>query len=355
MVKYRLAQEKDYERINNFHNCIYKSNRTLKQFYWEFNNCPFGKSIYVIAEDEGEIVGTNCVIPIDLVTSDKTIIRSGKSEDTLVDPKYRGQNIFYNIYDFLFEKCRENGIQVIWGFTSAKKPFKKLGFSIPFDHQQSLAVNNIWRSYKYLSSLNIKNKILDKVKIFGLCSLSKINVIGRLQSKLTGYRITIDEKIIEGVDKIIDSNLSTLEASFSILQNSEFQEWRIYQNPNYYKIHTYGFYDDSDKLNALIVLNSHPDKIAFINQSSFSNNLNKEEKIKIIQFVARKMFDSGIHLIRNWHFGTNALNTQEIQNYNDARYTILNKGIGFVWKELEHINYEPEAFYLSRISTQGVI
>jgi len=195
MVKYRLAQEEDYELINDFHNRIYNSSRTLEQFYWEFNNCPFGKSIYVIAEDRGEIIGTNCVIPIDLVTSDKKIIRSGKSEDTLVDPKYRGQKIFYKIYDFLFEKCRENGIQIIWGFTSAKKPFKRLGFSIPFDHQQSLVVNNIWNSYKYLSSLNNKNKILDKVKIFGFCSLSKIKVIGRLQSKLVRYRITIDEKI----------------------------------------------------------------------------------------------------------------------------------------------------------------
>jgi|SaaInlV_120m_DNA_4_1040238.scaffolds.fasta_scaffold07217_2 GNAT superfamily N-acetyltransferase len=355
MVKYRLAQEEDYELINDFHNRIYNSSRTLEQFYWEFNNCPFGKSIYVIAEDRGEIIGTNCVIPIDLVTSDKKIIRSGKSEDTLVDPKYRGQKIFYKIYDFLFEKCRENGIQIIWGFTSAKKPFKRLGFSIPFDHQQSLVVNNIWNSYKYLSSLNNKNKILDKVKIFGFCSLSKIKVIGRLQSKLVRYRITIDEKIIEGVDKIIDSNLSTLESSFSILQNSEFQEWRIYRNPNYYKIHTYGFYDNSDKLKALIVLNSHPNKVAYINQSSFYNNLDNEEKTKILQFVTRKMFDSGIHLIRNWHFNTNTINSQEIDVYNDARYTILNRGIGFVWKELERINYKPEAFYLSRISTQGVI
>jgi len=236
-----------------------------------------------------------------------------------------------------------------------KKTFKRLGFSIPFDHQQSLVVNNIWNSYKYLSSLNNKNKILDKVKIFGFCSLSKIKVIGRLQSKLVRYRITIDEKIIEGVDKIIDSNLSTLESSFSILQNSEFQEWRIYRNPNYYKIHTYGFYDNSDKLKALIVLNSHPNKVAYINQSSFYNNLDNEEKTKILQFVTRKMFDSGIHLIRNWHFNTNTINSQEIDVYNDARYTILNRGIGFVWKELERINYKPEAFYLSRISTQGVI
>lgn len=355
MVNYRLAQEDDYEEINNFHNRLYNSNRILKQFYWEFNNCPFGKSIYVIAEDDGKIIGTNCVIPIDLITADNKIIKSGKSEDTLVDPNYRGQKIFFKIYDFLFEKCKEAGIQVIWGFTSAKKPFEKLGFSVPFDHQQSLIVNNVWNSYKYIESLNSKNKIIDKAKIFGLCSLSKVKTFGILNSKLEGFRITRDEKITEGVDELINSNLTSLESSFSILQNSAFQNWRIYENPNYYKVHTFGFYDNSDKLKALIVLNSHQNNVAYVIQSSFYNDLSNKVKKEILQFVTKSMFDSGIHLIRNWNFNTNTINKQEIDVYNNAQYTILNRGIGFVWKELDSIKYNPEAFYLSRISTQGVI
>ena len=85
MVTYRLATPDDYEKINSFYNRIYQSNRTIEQFLWEFNDGPFGRSIYVIAEDNGKIVGTNCVIPIELVTSNNRIIRSGKSEDTLVE------------------------------------------------------------------------------------------------------------------------------------------------------------------------------------------------------------------------------------------------------------------------------
>jgi len=355
MVNYRLAQEEDYEKINNLHNRLYNSNRSLKQFYWEFNNCPFGKSIYVIAEDDGKIIGTNCVIPIDLITADSKIIKSGKSEDTLVDPNYRGQKVFYKIYDFLFEKCKAAGIQVIWGFTSAKKPFKKLGFSIPFDHQQSLIVKSVWNSYKYLESLNNKNKIIDKAKIFGLCSLSKVKTFGILNSKLDGFRITRDENITKGVDELINSNLTSLESSFSILQNSAFQNWRIYENPNYYKVHTFGFYDNSDKLKALIVLNSRQNNVAYVIQSSFYYDLNNKIKKEILQFVTKSMFDSGIHLIRNWNFNTNAINKQEMDVFNNAQYTILNRGIGFVWKELYSIKCNPESFYLSRISTQGVI
>ena len=98
MVTYRLATAADYENINVFHNRIDKPNRSIEQFYWEFRDSPNGPSIYVIAEDGNQIVGTNCVIPISLIDSNGKVYKSGKSEDTLVDPNYRGQNIFNTIH-----------------------------------------------------------------------------------------------------------------------------------------------------------------------------------------------------------------------------------------------------------------
>lgn len=356
MVKYRLATEKDYQNINDFHNRIYKSNRTIEEFYWEFHNCPFGNSIYVVAEDSDKIIGTNCVIPIDLISSENKIIRSGKSEDTLVDPLYRGKKIFYHIYQFLFKECEKRGIKVIWGFTSAKKPFKNLGFSIPFDHQQSLAVNDIWNSYKYLSGLNKNNKVKDKIKILGLSFFSKIKLIWNSPSKvLDQYHIRENQKIIEEVDKLIYSNLNVLNSSFAIHQNSAFQTWRIYQNPNYYKTHTFGFYDANDNLKSLIVLNSHQNKVAYVCQSSFHPELNDTATEAMIRYITRKMFDQGIYLIRNWQFDNNILNSQEIKRYVNANHTHLKRGISFVWKELDNIDITPSMFFLSRISTQGVI
>ena len=93
MIRYRLAAEEDYKKINDFYNRIRSSNRSIDQFYWEFHNLPFGKSVYVIAEDEEKIIATNCIIPIELIYDNHQIIRSGKSEDTLADPTYRGKNI----------------------------------------------------------------------------------------------------------------------------------------------------------------------------------------------------------------------------------------------------------------------
>ena len=355
MVKYRLANENDYERINAFYNRIYKSKRTIEQFLWEFRDCPFGKSIYVIAEDGDKIIGTNCVIPIDLIGANKQIIKSGKSEDTLVDPAYRGQQIFYKIYEYLFEKCIEANIQVIWGFTSAKKPFEKLGFEVPFEHEQTLAVNNIGKSYKFLTSLNPKNKTIDKLKILGLCIFSKLKTVAKINRQNSTYKIEENRDVVLGVDELIFNNQNFTSSLFAINQTPDFQNWRIYQNPNYYKVHTFSVYSDTKDLIALVVFNSHANRVAYVCQTTFHPDLKMDEKVRILKSVSHMLFKSGIVLIRNWVFNTNAVNKQEVTIQNQSGYLHIERGIGLVWKKLDILDIEPSDFYLSRIATQGVI
>lgn len=355
MVKYRLAEEIDYERINAFHNRIYKKSRTIDQFLWEFRDCPFGKSIYVIAEDNEKIIGTNCVIPIDLIGANKEIIKSGKSEDTLVDPEYRGQKIFYKIYEFLFEKCREANIQVIWGFTSAKKPFENLGFEVPFEHEQSLAVKNVWKSYTFLSSLNPKNKFSDKVKILGLSIISKVNTLGKINQQNIAYRIEENSAVISGVSELIFKCQTSSKSLFAINQTPEYQDWRIYKNPNYYQVHTYSAYSPKGELVALIIFNSHSNRVAYVCQSTFHPDLTEIEKTKILQSVTQMLFKAGIVLVRNWIFNNNHLNIEEAAIQEHAGYMHLKRGIGLVWKKLDAVDIDPADFYLSRIATQGVI
>lgn len=356
MVVYRLATANDYENINNFHNRIYQKNRTMDQFLWEFHDCPFGKSIYVIATDGDKVVGTNCVIPIVVTNATGELILTGKSEDTLVDPAYRGQNIFNNIYDYLFEQCSNEGIKFIWGYTSAKKPFQKIGFTIPFDQQQSLIVNGIVDSYRYLSTLNPQNKLKQKAQILALCILSKIKswkgffAVQKPQSK-----IVADKKITHQTSDLIAASCSNNPELFYILQNKEFQQWRIYDNPNFHKVHTYSAFDSTEKLVALIVLNSYPNGVAYIIQSSFDAAISDKEKVRILKYAYKSLFNQGIKLIRNWHFDSNPINREEIDVFKKANFVLLKKGVGFVWKEIDTTTLNPNNFLLSRISTQGVI
>ena len=356
MIRFRQAEEKDYNSINDFYNRINSSKRSIEQFTWQFHNCPYGPSIYIIGEDEDKIVGTNCVIPIELVTSENKTILTGKSEDTLVDPAYRGQNIFFNLYQVLFEACKENGIKVVWGFTSAYKPFKKLGFRIPYIHQQGLAVNKIFPSYNYLSQLNKKNNLVSRAKILGLCIYSKLKfAISFHSTNIKEYRISIQEEILDNVDSLIQTNLISNRGSFAINQSPDFQKWRIYDNPNYHRVHTYGFYDDNQILKGLIIFNSHPNKAVYISQSTFHSDLSSKVVSAMINYATHKMFQQGITFIRNWHFDHNHYNKSEIGNYHNAGYIVIRRGIGMVWKELDGFELNPDGFHLSRIATQGVI
>src|SRR4051812_17922909 len=113
-ITYRLANANDIDPINALYNRVYGRNRTKEEFNWEFNSAPAGKAIYVIALDNEKVIGTQCAIPYFLVNGKGDEILSAKSEDTLVDPDYRGGNIFEKMYGLLTEESKKAGIQLIW-------------------------------------------------------------------------------------------------------------------------------------------------------------------------------------------------------------------------------------------------
>jgi hypothetical protein len=169
------------------------------------------------------------------------------------------------------------------------------------------------------------------------------------------FKIIVDEKVTNNVNDLVGSNTGNDPTIFYISQTKEFQEWRIYDNPNYEDIHTYSVYDQADNRLALIVLNSHKNGVAYIIQSNFSVVLSESDKVKILRFVVKSMFHKGIGLIRNWNFNSNQANKIENILFKKAKFILLNKGIGFVWKELDSIQFGPNSLFLSRISTEGTI
>lgn len=353
MVTYRLATENDYVKINDFYNRIYGKSRTIEQFRWEFHDAPAGNSVYVVAEDGGRIVGTNCVIPMELKTCNDRTIRSGKSEDTLVDPEYRGQNIFNAIYEFLFEECRKQSIEVIWGFTAAKKPFTKLGFEIPFDNGQTLAVGKVFAAYTFLSALNPKNTTKDKMKILGLCVMSRLKALRHS----FGYASVLRKFELDEANKAVDYNGLLHEINggtgFFISQNSVFQHWRIYDNPNYSKIRTFNFYQRG-RLKASFIYNVDARDIAYCCHVLIHPTLDQRKASALMKYVKDRLFNEGVSLIRNWAFEHTEPNRKELSVQVDAGFIYLKRGIGFVWKPLASELPDSREFHLSRIAAQGV-
>lgn len=355
MIEYKVATKSEYILINDFYNRIHKTNRTIEQFNWEFNEGPKGNGIYIYAWDteEKQVVGTQGAILLDVVDQEGTKILTAKSEDTLVDPNYRGKNIFNNMYDMLFEKCIERGVFSIWGFTTAIKPFIKMGFEVPWSHSQTLIVNKIIPAYKHLVSLNPANNLKSKIKIFGLVTFSKLTSFKVISKKINGFEIIKNQEL--GVENLLMTIIkSDSKPVYCLDQNAEYQKWRMFNNPHFYKVESYSIYKDK-AVYGTFVANITKENTAYISQSILSSNLTSNEKTEFIQYCTSALFKSGITVIRNWNFNHTKYNQDELNNYIKSGYIHLERGVPFVWKKLNENKLNPENFIVFRTASEGTI
>lgn len=360
IVDISILQESDIDDLVKFTNEVNKDTRDKDKFLWEFYNAPAGKAVYVIAKDasNGKIVGTQCAIPIDLITESGIIIRSAKSEDTLVHPDYRGLSIFDRMYQLLFEKCKEDSIKYLWGFTSAKKPFLKLGFSIPFDHSQSLMVFNIPSSYDYLSKLNTKNTFPAKCKILALCFISSVNSYKRHfhSSKEFNRKYSFFTSNQSLPDQTADNNLR--ENGFSINDDNAYLKWRIEKNPYPDKVFNIFFTKDSQIVGS-IMFNHHKNGVWYLINDKYSTDITEPERILMLSKsinLLKADKNLPVNLIRTWDFTHNKFGQNEVVIRMKAGFVHIDRGISFVWKSLDDTNQlNVMDFNLSRIASQGVI
>ncbi len=361
-IEISLLQDTDIDDVIRFYNSIYKSNRTRDKFDWEFKDAAAGKAIYVIAKDSDTkiIVGTQCAIPIELIATRGKSILTAKSEDTLVDPAYRGLNIFENMYKLLFEECRKSGIKYLWGFTSAKKPFLKLGFEIHYDHSQSLMVFDVLSSYRYLSGLNANNTSGSKIKIFLLCALAKGVALKNYfyfgNDLIRDFEISVKTKA-QAIDNS-ELQKSLVNNQFAIKQDAAYLNWRVKNNPYHEKIVSVTFSSKAQEV-ANIIFNEHKPGIWYLLNDVYTQELSQQQKvamlhrsIKLLQHQEHRK----VELIRAMDFNHNDYAIQEMEHRKKTGFVHLDRGISFVWISLDEQNtLNAKDFILSRIATQGIV
>ncbi|MCK5125799.1 MAG: GNAT family N-acetyltransferase [candidate division Zixibacteria bacterium] len=244
-MEIRLARRDEDKACNDFHNRIYGDNRTLEQWQWGYFLEAFqtDKIPFAVVEDKGKIVGTQAFIPIRLINKDG-IFWTAKSEDTLVDPDYRGQKLFEKMYDLLFTYLDENDLHCIWGFTPATKSFIRLGFEIPGTISQlfmPFSNDAIIRAIR--SQLpSPKSKPLSLLK---RTSYKAATVAGRVVSCLKFSGIESKLKNKSNLDKINITITDTAPAQagelcqafikkyggITIYRDAAFIKWRLLDNP----------------------------------------------------------------------------------------------------------------------------
>lgn len=345
----RLLQENEIQLANDFFNHIYKTTRSIENFRWEFINGPFGKAIYVVAIDDTisiqtKIVGIQCAIPIEFISITGKTVLTAKSEDTLVDPSYRGQKIFERMYERLFAECTKAGIKYIWGFTPAQKAFERIGFEIPFKTEQALLVFNPFRAYGYLKGLNLQNKTTDKVKILMLSFLSflkglKIWFIRKNEL----YQASFENKNTVFQKFITDSEYYTLNES------APYIKWRLTDNPFSNQYVSYQYKKGEELVGDAIV--NHRKNVSHIEQ--LHSRPGRETK-SFLASLTKECYHKNAALIRVFCFSSNTILQSQGNALSQIGFTYLKRGNYFVWKSIDPTNeIKPEQVIINRLFTQG--
>ena len=123
---------------------------------WKHLSYPdFTPSSIIVAEKNGQIMGTSSWIPRDLKLSGELTVKSALGGDTAVATDYRGQGVGTNIMKLFYEELIKSGVLVTTGFATrqvAQKFYAPLG---------SILMRDSTTNYtKYLNCNQWKKKIL---------------------------------------------------------------------------------------------------------------------------------------------------------------------------------------------------
>lgn len=358
-INIRLLKDNEVNAVNEVYNNAYGNIRPLESFMWEFVNGPWGKAIYVIAEDldkvGNRIIGTQSAIPMVMINGKGERVLTAKSEDTFVHPDYRGHKLFDKMYELLFDECQKSGIQYLWGFTYARKPFLKLGFSIPFDTIQGLYIINPLASFQYLSSLNQSNNLKDKAKIFALAFGGFFNRIF-YQFSGHGKKQKVFGKDFELKTSLIESHLKKYESLWSIHQTKDYLDWRLKLNPFQNDYIQFVGYSQSNQIDSATLLNFRKEGFAYLEEINFLDvDQTKSCFDLILAAIKFSKSERKPFLLRFWGFDVNATSLKEIELLKKLGFIFIKKGTAFVWKDLANGKgaIKPENILLSRLLTQG--
>lgn len=348
-ITFRLANDLDIDGINAFYNSVYKEKRSRSQFIWEYNSAPAGKSLYMLAFANGEIVGTLVAIPFFVINIKNQELLTAKLEDLLVSPNHRGKNIFENMYKALLIECQNKNFDFVWGFAYLDKLYTKIGFEIPYKTSMALLTLSPFNAANYFNSISAKKNISSSLKIIGLSFYSYINykllVIKKRPTLQLDYEnINYNN---QNFNYIYTNNL------FGLKLNQEFIDYRININPyskNYQTIN----YHKEGVLQASIIYNITKQNVGFIIHLYFAPNLNNAVKTSFILQVIKQSDLKNTNLIRFWGFTHNQQNAQEVFVLKKCNFIFLNRGISFVGLRLnKSIEINFSNFVLSRMASQG--
>ncbi len=274
-VTIRFATPDDAARCNEFHNQYYGTHRSLSQWRWEFcSSLRDGPMVpFVLAEDQDRVVATQAMIPIAMLDREGSYW-TAKSEETLVDPSYRRDNLFVRLYQRLLTYAAEHDYVSIWGFTGTHNVaiYEKLAhFESPARTRQlfrplsSSVVRTLLQQY-FGPKQQVRPRIVRWLGqgLLGTLATSASSTILALRSRVAlvpGLRIQTLDRAPQCAEELCAAFVNRWGGA-TILRDTRYLQWRIFDNPHIHAVLRAAYLDD--RLVGWIAYSLDDDSIGYI-------------------------------------------------------------------------------------------
>ena len=359
----RLATVTDGPSCNSFYNRIYERQRTDQQWLWEFAHRIPGQDElpFVRALEGSSVIGTQALIPVRFIDKQGEFW-TAKSEETLVDPNMRGQNVFGRMYDLTFDVARDRDYKSIWGFTPAERAFTRIGFEIPTYTKQIICVIGFGGTFtitKDRMSLGPMAKSLLPLVDLAMLSWSFVlRIFNGWRSKRIQI-VTLEDS--EEIDEGLSKDFISTYGGTTILRDSSYLRWRFFENPYCKatvlaavmnrKIYAYlAFSVDAEGRGQII------DVIA--GNTAHDIGVDRIALRGLIAEALRRMRRMGAKAVRGWTLNDHKFDKLMRQLYYQAGFVKVNRGSAVVL----HTNFGQAArkdhddfsnWYVTRAFTEG--
>jgi hypothetical protein len=335
-IQYALLDDSHRNEAIDFYNEIYTAKRTRQNFDWLMEG-PVAKTIYIVARDtinNNQIVGLQCAIPIFMANNLGKKVLTAKSDDTLVHPAYRGRKIFKYMYELLFDICHKAGIEYIWGFTDAEKPFKAVGFETPYPICKSYFMVSVKDAFKNLIASNPNDKSHHfRALTFVLLATIKSMKYFFINKKLTKFKV--ESVWIDDLDTLVRSHYKTHQDLFFMsFDEQKYLEWRILKASSVDRYRVFALRDMDKILRGYILFSMDAENIAHLMFELYDEKLSETDIISFLSYSIKCVSDEKVAMIKAWNFDTNAYNKKTMSRHSSVGFWHIQRGMSLVWKTL---------------------
>jgi GNAT superfamily N-acetyltransferase len=351
-----FIRDVDIESANEFHNRAYGLSRPVTHWRWQFGHLLGSTRPFVVAKLNGRIVGTQALMPITMMTPSGPI-PTAKSEETLVDSSMRGKGVFQAMYAPLLELASAHGIQAIWGFTPAHKPFEAVGFTVPARTSQLVHPFST-RAAEFLGTA---------AGVRGWKRLALSAGVGGA-SVVSAVRLALSGRSLDRVEMRVLDEPPTAAAvlcrqfvdswgGVTIYRDQAYLRWRYFENPAL-RSTVLGAYEDGN-LVGLMVYSLDVTGVGYIVDSVVPRRPDARD-IVVALFVhcVRTLRAAGAVAVRSWHVNAHPCDRLLREAARALGFFHVRRGEPVVIRIEEGTSPEPvlrdwNSWFVTRAFTQG--